>query len=160
MQSIHSLTFMKVHDMLTYSFEHRNMITCIYSVIYTQTGTCSHNHTVNLITNSQVHSLKQLCTCIWSAFTHTSMHGFRNRYTLTSSHRSSWFHIHSEVNMLPSCTCLQIHSKTWTHRNTQKHINTLTYEQAQFTPTHRQAHIRPQSTHSLKWTCSKIYCHP
>ena len=43
-QSIHSLTFMKVHDMLTYSFKHRNMITCIYSVIYTQTWTCSHIH--------------------------------------------------------------------------------------------------------------------
>lgn len=31
------LTFMKVHDMLTYSFEHRNMITCINPGIYTQT---------------------------------------------------------------------------------------------------------------------------
>lgn len=55
-------------------------------------------------------------------------------HSLTGEHATS-------MNMLTnSLICM----------NTEKHINTLIYEQAQFTLPQRDAHIPPQVTHSLK----------
>ena len=54
-----------------------------HTVICTQTWRYLHMQTVNLLINSQVPSLTQSCTCIWSTFTHTHtlMCWLRNRCT-------------------------------------------------------------------------------
>ena len=97
----------------------------ILTVICRHTGTCAHIHIVNLITDSQVHSVTVMYLYVYGH--HSHIHACIDSEIdvhINNSHESTWLHIHSKVNMLPSCTCLQIHSYTWTHRNTQKHIST------------------------------------
>lgn len=95
----------------------------IHSYLQRHRNMCTYTHSepdhrlTNTLCNSHVHVYDR----------HSHIHACINSEIdvhINNSHESTWLHIHSEVNMLPSCTCLQIHSYTWTHRNTQKHINT------------------------------------
>ena len=138
-----------------------------HTVICRHTGTCAHIHIVNLITDSQVHSVTVMHMYVYDhhSHIHTCIDSEIDVH-INNSHESTWLHIHSEVNMLPSCTCLQIHSYTWTHRNTQKHINTdiwtgsiHSYIQTCSHKSTRYTFTQMNMLKSLRWTCLQIYSH-
>ena len=94
-----------------------------HTVICTQRWTRAHIHTVNLVTNSQVHSLTVMYMHMINIHTYTYTHAMTQKqmYTLRIWHKWTWLYIHSQVNMLPAWTCLQIHSYVWTQKNTLTH---------------------------------------
>ena len=98
-----------------------------WSDVYTHTVICTQRwtraHTVNLVTNSQVHSLTVTYMDMINIHTYTYTHAMTQKqmYTLRIWHKWTWLYIHSQVNMLPAWTCLQIHSYVWTQKNTLTH---------------------------------------
>lgn len=139
---------MNIHDMLTFSFKHRNMIRCIYSHSNLHTemnkGTYSepgHKLTSTFI-NSHVHGYDQ----------HSHIHIHSCNDSKADVHIKNLTQMNMVIHSLTGehATSMNMLTNSLICMNTEKHINTLICEQAQFTLTQRDAHIPPQVTHSLK----------